>query len=100
MQNNYSDEDKLELLVQGEIFQQLLESERFTTFFNSNFDLEKHVDEENKTVTFKIVEVAPEVALSRLTENERKARSDSPLVEPVSPSAWKSIEKRLDGKKG
>ncbi len=38
MQNNYSDEDKLELLVQGEIFQQLLESERFTTFFNSNFD--------------------------------------------------------------
>jgi hypothetical protein len=97
--SNYNDEEKLELMVQGEIFQQLLQSERFLTFFNANFDLQKHVDEENKSITFKLLEVPPEVTLSRLQGREDAAQESAPMIESVSSVEWQKLEKKLERQK-
>ena len=94
--SDYTDEEKLELMVQGEIFQQLLQSERFLTFFNANFDLQKHVDEDNKSITFQLLEVPPEVTLSRLQEQEVEVREKAPMVESVSSAEWSKLEKKLE----
>lgn len=61
-----TNEELQEHLKYSLVFQQLLQSERFTRFFEINYDLHKLVNEEEKEVEFRLIELPPEEAEKRL----------------------------------
>lgn len=48
------------------IMQQLTESERFTDWFSCNFDIQKIIDDENKTIEYRVIEVPVDVVQERM----------------------------------
>lgn len=77
-----SDEDnRLEEQIYSQIFAQLLESERFQRFIQVNYDIQKLVDEEEKTIEYRVIELPPVLAEQRLAELvKEKGKEDSAIV--------------------
>lgn len=72
-----------------DIFLQLMESDRFKTFVNANFDIHSFVDEEAKVVHTRVIEKPPEKVMEELMQNEPellKAMHDSEEVERTLPA--------------
>lgn len=72
----------------GELFEQLLASERFTSLVAMYFTISKIVDESTKTVLFQVVENPPEVIAKKMLE---LSKDKKPLVEVFSKSKAKRI---------
>lgn len=85
-----TEEEKQEALLKayGELFAQLLESERFNALFQTYFTLQKIVDEETKTVNFIAIENPPEIIAQKMRDQAQEAGSK---IEVVSKSAAKRI---------
>lgn len=82
-----------DLLVHGEIFSQLLQSERFREFVNMNFTIQKFVDDETKTIDIQVIENPPEVVMGKITE---KVKDNSNLIQLASPSMAEKIVKQAE----
>ena len=86
-----TDKERAELVGYGLIFAQLLQSERFRTFFQVNYDLVKVVDDGEKTVTMHVVEVPPQLVPERMKKLIGEAMKSAPLVEVVPADALKKL---------
>ena len=87
-------EDRLAQVVYSSIMSQLIESDRFRTFFHANYDLHKQVDEDLKTVSYLLVEVPPSVVQHRLVDSMNLAESlESPGIVAPTPSEISKIAK-------
>lgn len=75
-----------ELLVYGEVFYQLLQFSWFRDMFECQFDIQKVVDEEEKTIELRVIEVPPDVSSARLAALQAEQIKDmsSHLVMPSS----------------
>jgi hypothetical protein len=81
-----------DMLVHGEIFSQLLQSERFREFVNMNFTIQKFVDDETKTIDIQVIENPPEVVMGKITEKAKEAN----LIQLASPSMAEKIVKQAE----
>lgn len=63
---------------------QLLESERFVNWFRCNYDVKKEIDEEAKTIEYKLVELPHELAQERIMEmfQEKAAENEEGIQMP------------------
>lgn len=86
-----TDLERSQLIGYGLIFAQLLESDRFKTFFGCNFDLIKVVDDMTKTITMNVLEVPPNLVPERMKKMLMDAQKDQPMVEIVSAEALKKL---------
>jgi len=77
--NNEEIEDKL----LADLLKQLLESDRFIQFFEVNYDVKKIVSEEDKSVTYFVVEVPPSVTMERLAAKKKAISDEKPKIELI-----------------
>lgn len=52
----------------SEIMRQLMDSERFVNWFQCNFDVHKLIDEEEKSIEIRVLEVPPELVQDRMQQ--------------------------------
>lgn len=72
-----------ELMIYGEIFYQMIQRPWFKEFIDTRFDFQKHIDEEERTIELRVIEVPMEVTMQRLAEIEKaKADAAPKIVEP------------------
>jgi FKBP-type peptidyl-prolyl cis-trans isomerase (trigger factor) len=76
----------------ADIFKQLLESDRFQQFFEVNYDVKKIVNDEEKSITYMVVEVPPSVVMERLAGKQKAISDEKPKVEVVSPTIQLATE--------
>lgn len=74
-----------ELLVgYGSVLVQLLESERFRSFLELNYTIDRILDDEEKTVTLRVIEHPPEIIMKKMQEKMQQEQSQIQVVsEPV-----------------
>jgi hypothetical protein len=81
--------DKAARWYYSEIMRQLMDSERFCTWFGLNFDVHKLIDEEAKSIEIRVLEVHPDLVLARMQdqmkeEMKKAAKEDSGIVSATS----------------
>jgi hypothetical protein len=52
----------------SEIMRQLMDSERFCNWFQVNFDVHKMINEEEKSINIRVMEVPPELVQARMQD--------------------------------
>jgi len=67
-------ESENNLKYHGEVFLQLLQSDRFKQFVELNYEIRRIIDDEEKTITIEVVEKPPEVVIQSLGEKPKKAK--------------------------
>ncbi len=95
----------------GLIMMELMQSERFVTFINTNFDIQTAVDHETSEIMIRVVEVPPEVVMERIKElagvdTSQKAQEEEPkpkkvgkkLIAPPNTSPSKIVENKMKKK--
>lgn len=82
-----------DVMVHGEIFSQLLQSERFRDFVNLNFTIQKFVDDETKTIDIQVIENPPEVVLGRMSA---KVKDTESRIQIASPSMAEKVVKQAE----
>lgn len=87
-----TDQERAELIGYGLIFNQLLQSDRFKTFFLCNFDLVKVVDDGEKTIDMHVVEVPPQLVPERMKKLIAEAQKSAPMVEVVGADALRGLK--------
>lgn len=80
----------------SEIMRQLIESERFVNWFQMNFDVHRMINEEEKTIDIRVLEIPPELVQARMQEQimakiKQKAKESSGIV-TASPGDLKQLE--------
>ncbi len=95
--------DKAARWYYSEIMRQLMDSERFCNWFQCNFDVHKMINEEEKTIDIRVIEVPPELVQSRMQEQilekmKEEAAADSGIV-VVQPEDVKALEKAAKKRK-
>lgn len=83
-----TEREKAELIQQGLLFQQLLQSDRFKAFFNVFYDLRK--DEDTKTMY--LVEVPDEISMKRVA----RLHATSQDVSIVASATDKDVKQELE----
>lgn len=86
-----TDLERSELIGYGLILAQLLQSERFKTFFSCNYDLVKIVDDMTKTITMNVLEVPPNLVPERMKKMIVDAQKDQPMIEVISAETLKKL---------
>lgn len=76
------------------IFGQLMESERFRTFFELNFEVRKVVDDEAKTIDYVVIERPPEVVAQDMMRMTQEEEENAPKIQVVPAEALKRGPKR------
>lgn len=73
----------------SEIMRQLMDSERFVNWFQCNFDVHKLIDEEEKSIEIRVLEVPPELVQDRMQQlvvekmkEEQEKDSDIVIAQP------------------
>lgn len=90
MADEVNDNDDM-LKLYGQMFSDLLKSDRFKEFFELNFDVQKFIDEEEKTVDYRIIEVPPQEAMKRLMSKEQ---DDQKTVQPATVDMMNKLTKQ------
>lgn len=67
----------------ADIFKQLLESDRFIQFFEVNYDIKKIVNDDDKTITYLLVETPPSVVVERLAAKKKEISDEKPKIETI-----------------
>lgn len=62
------------LKYHGEVFLQLLASDRFKQFVELNYEIRRIIDDEEKTITVEVLEKPPEVVMQSLGGKPKKAK--------------------------
>ena len=76
----------------SEIMRGLLESSRFTNWFQVNFDVHKIIDEEEKTITIRVLEIPPEMVQQRMMEiMEARIEPDTSIIVSVTTADVKAL---------
>lgn len=70
-------ESENNLKYHGEVFLQLLQSDRFKQFVELNYEIRRIIDDEEKTITIEVVEKPPEVVMQSLGGKPKKAKKPS-----------------------
>ena len=91
VENNEQVESEETLKLYGHMFADLLKSSRFVEFFELNFDIQKFVDEEAKTIDYRIIEVPPQEAMKRLMKKENDAAK---TVQPATVEMMEKLTKK------
>lgn len=93
------------LLLYGEIYAEMLKSDRFKTFINTNFDIHREIDEEHKILTYRVIEVPPEEVGKRIAAlvdvaKDEAAKKVGPkkLIEDAKATPAKDFAKALQKK--
>lgn len=68
------------LVAYGQLFAQLMESERFRSMMETFFTFQKFVDDHEKVVTFQVIENPPEVVAKKMAEQAAKLKPEIELV--------------------
>lgn len=78
----------------SEIMQGLLQSSRFVNWFQVNFDIHKIIDEEEKMITIRVLEVPPELVQQRMIEiMEAQTEPDVSRIVSATIDDVKALEK-------
>lgn len=83
--------ERNELVGYGLIFNQLMQSDRFKTFFKLNYDLVKVVDDDTKTITMHVLELPDAKVAERMRAHMIEEKKNAPMVEVVSANTLKSL---------
>lgn len=79
----------------GQLFAQLLESARFRDFMETFYTIQKFVDDQERVVTFQIIENPPDIIAKKIAEATKNA---APGIELVSgDTAQKILEQAKKG---
>jgi hypothetical protein len=92
-----TDEEAATMVYFAEIMRQLSQSQRFTDWFQLNFDVRQIIDEEEKTIDLQVIEVPPEIVLQRLQATMPQPQADSTIV-TASAADLKQIDRQLNKK--
>lgn len=91
--NHLSDQDKQNLMSKGLLFEQLLQSEKFQSFFRLNYDL-VHTEDDSGVPTLYLVEVPDSVALERAREEMKSSITKAPVIVPATEADARKITKK------
>jgi hypothetical protein len=86
-----SEEQRNLLLQQGLLMQQFLQSEKFVTFINMNYDLMRDDD----TKMMYVVEVPDDVAAERAMKIMKQQVKEAPVVQPATLDETKAMLKKI-----
>lgn len=79
-----SEANQNELLLYGEIFYQLIQRPWFKELVETRFDFQKIINEEERTIELRVIEVPLEVVAKRLSDRQKAAKEAGPqLVDPT-----------------
>lgn len=92
-----TDLETSKLIAYGQLFAQLLESERFRSMLETFFTFQKFVDDHEKIVTFQVIENPPEVVAQKMSEQAAKLKPEIELVSGQ--MAQKILDKAKEGAK-
>lgn len=94
----------------GSIMMELMQSERFVTFINTNFDIQTATDPESKEVMIRVIECPPEVVMERIktlagadgpaatSEEPKPKKAGKKLIAPPNTSPSKIVENKMKKK--
>lgn len=91
--SHLTEEDKNNLMSKGLLFEQLLQSEKFVSFFRMNYDLV--TTDADGTMSLYLVEVPDEVALERAREEMKLNKPKAPVIVQATELDAKSMISKL-----
>jgi hypothetical protein len=92
-----SDEEAAAMLYFAEIMRQLSQSQRFTDWFQLNYDVRQVIDDEAKTIDLQVIEVPPDIVLQRL-QASMPSRQEASSIVTASTADLKQIDRQLNKK--
>lgn len=87
-----------ELAMHAEIFNQLLQSDRFKDFMNLNYTIHKMVDEEAKTIEIRVIEKPPQVVAQEMADRVRSIQKDENRIQIASTTLADKVVKQAQAK--
>lgn len=94
--NTKTDLETSKMIAYGQLFAQLMESERFRSMLETFFTFQKFVDDHEKIVTFQVIENPPEVVAQKLAAQAKTQQQ--PEIELVTGDmAQKILAKAKEG---
>ena len=99
-EDNTQDEALLEAATKeyyAAIMAELVQSDRFLTWFNLNFEIHKVINTEEKTIEIRVLEVHPDIVHDKVQEEVIKAAKEEQTK--IKPASQADVKRLIKGKK-